>query len=305
MKSKLSILVVAWNNESTLSRCLSAATSAAQGLDVEILVLDNASEDASADIAQSHGALLVRQEKNIGFACGNNALARRARGDTLVFLNPDLFLERGALDALRARLAGIGGAGIVGGMLLDPNGTVQAACARPLTSAGDLIRWTLTGHRAAWPVPNEATPVEAVSGAFMAVPHRLWRALEGFDEGFPHSSEDLDLCWRAREAGASVWFEPAARAVHVLGASVAQAPPSIDVLRWAGSLRFVRRRQGRLATAGVRGALAIRTSGALALHHLRLRRLDDYARRRATMLQRLALFGARRQQLLLPHQRSS
>ncbi len=152
-----------------------------------------------------------------------NLGAEQARGRWLLFLSPDVVLQRGAAE----RLAAAGGSArtpwIVGGKLTDGEGRERRAA-----RAGSLNTWSAIAVAIGWggakpsqrrgalgrhdtPLPSE---VGAVSGAFMLVPSHDFRQLGGFDEGFLTDGADLDLCRRAAAAGGSVLFQPVAAGVQ-------------------------------------------------------------------------------------------
>src|SRR5207249_9198027 len=156
-------------------------------------------------------------------AAGANRGAEAARGDVLVFLNPDARLLPGALATLVEALARTPDAGIAGGGLSGEGGGWQPAAARfgPLahllldTTLGRLgARLRRAPHRVDW-----------VYGTFMAVRRDLFRRLGGFDPRYFLYGEDLDLCYRAARLGARTIHVPAARAVHgtSLGTNVSAA----------------------------------------------------------------------------------
>ena len=295
----ISALVVTWNNEATLAECLGALRRELPP-DSEVLTFDNDSADESPRIAESCGTRVHVNDSNIGFAAGMNRLASEARGEVLVLVNPDVFVQKGAIASLLSHVPPGNRRKIVGGLLYGSNNEPEPTSARPFPTASGLALWLLTHRRKRWAVPRTAKKVQAISGAFFATTRELWSELGGFDEGYRHSGEDLDLCWRAERGGASVWFEPAARATHLGGASVRQAPLEIDALRLSGALRLVRKREGAAAAALLRSVLLLRTLIVLVLDALRVHRLSDPRRRRARALARLAVLGERDARLQLP-----
>jgi len=162
----------------------------------------------------------VAKNANASASAAANAGAGQARGRWLLFLDPDIVLQRGAV----ARMAAAGGAArtpwIVGGRLVDAEGRE-----RPAVRAGRLNTWSAIAVAMDWrgprPLrrrgqvePGEPTRVAAVSGAFMLIPRNDFQSLGGFDEGFYSDGADLDLCRRAADAGGSVLFQPAAAGVQ-------------------------------------------------------------------------------------------
>jgi GT2 family glycosyltransferase len=295
----ISVLVVTWNNETTLPDCLTALRHELP-TGGELLCLDNHSVDGSRAIAESYGARVQASGSNVGVAAGMNRLAATARGEVLVLLNPDVFLHSGAIKALLRHFPRAPEYKIVGGLLLDTDGEPELTSARLFPTGWSIMRWLLTRKRSTRSVPIAAQEVEAVSGAFFATTRELWHELGGFDEAYRHSWEDLDFFWRASRSGATVWFEPDAQATHLGGASVRQAPLEIDALRLYGALRFVRKRQGALAAALLRAAILFRSLTVLTLDALRIHRLDGRRRTRALALLSLASSGEGGRRLQLP-----
>jgi N-acetylglucosaminyl-diphospho-decaprenol L-rhamnosyltransferase len=298
-RKPVSALIVTWNNLATLAECMTALRRElpAEG---EILTFDNHSLDDSAQIAQDCGALVQRHGSNIGFAAGMNRLAAVAHGDVLLVVNPDVFVSPGSIWALLSHFPEGSERKIVGGLLSRTSGEPERASARPFPTAASLTRWLVTREGGTWAIPTSAQEVQAVSGAFFAITRSLWRELGGFDEGYLHSGEDLDLFWRAAQSRATVWFEPAAKAIHLGGASVRQAPLQIDAVRISGMLRLVRRREGRLAAAVLRAMLLLRSLIALVLDRLRIHPLSAQRRARAKALLGLAVAGEGDPRLRLP-----
>ena len=289
---KVAALVVTWNSAETIGRCLVAAAGAARSTPLELHVWDNASGDLTSALALAHvpDHRVVRSPANVGFARAVNELAARTDADALLLLNPDAYLEAGAIDRLAAAVRD--GAAIAGGRLSGPGGEVQPACARPYPSAWRLAWWLATRRRPSWRIPTASAEVDAVSGAFMLVSRAAWDAAAGLDTAYPHSGEDLDLCWRVKQSGGCVVFVPAARAVHELEASVRQAPAEIDVLRWLGTVRFARRKDGRAAALALRATLALQTSALLLARAFRLPAARGRDVVRAGLLWRWAVLNA-------------
>jgi GT2 family glycosyltransferase len=281
------VLIVTWNNRETIERCLAAIGPGCSG---DVLVLDNASVDGTAELAAAAGASVERSCVNVGFAPAVNRLAERARGDHLLLLNPDCSLHAGALERLVATAAEWDDRVVVGGRLELEDGQLQIACARPFPRARHFVVSILTRRRRSWDVPDVPSEVEAVSGALMLFPATVWRELGGLDEGYPHSSEDLEICLRAQRVGIPVVFEPRAGARHVHEASVSQAPAGIDVLRWMGSVRFAAALEGRARAALLRGWLVLYSSAVIVAASFGVRR-SARSVNRARLLWRWAALG--------------
>lgn len=209
---RASVLVVNYNGRRYLDVCLGSLL--ADGADCEIILLDNASHDGSAEYVEQHypQVRVIRSAVNGGFAEGNNQAAREARGEYLAFLNPDTRVEPGWLDALIAVLESDHTVGLVTPqirMLGDPE--------RINTCGNEVHCSGLTLCRGVGREPltyAELTEVSAVSGAAFAMRKDLFLALGGFDTDFFMYMEDTDLSWRARLAGFRCAYVPSSVVYH-------------------------------------------------------------------------------------------
>jgi O-antigen biosynthesis protein len=200
----ISVVIPHYGRHELIQGCL-AALWKHTALEVEVVVVDNGTgHDIDADI-------VIRNQENLGFAKASNQGAAAAGGDMLVFLNNDCEVRDGWLEPLVARIDA--GAGIVGSLLLYPDGQVQHAGVRLYRNdRGELTAENRRQHYA-------AISVEAVTGACMAIRRDVFFDLGGFDEGFRNGYEDISLCLTARQAGLSVIYEPASVVTHHESAS--------------------------------------------------------------------------------------
>jgi GT2 family glycosyltransferase len=215
---RTSVIVLNFNGARWLSRCLDALL--AQGDTFEVLVVDNASTDGSAERASERpGVQLLRLPTNVGFAGGNNAGASVARAtDYLVFLNNDTEVRPGWLTALVLALdthpeAGLATSHIV--RLEDPS-VVDSAGDGYLRAGGAFKRW----HGQRRPPGHAVEEVFGACGAAFAIRRSLFESLGGFDDAFFMLYEDVDLSYRARLAGSRCVYVPAAVVRHAGGASL-------------------------------------------------------------------------------------
>jgi len=222
------------------------------------VVVDNDSSDDS--VARLEAAALPRVRvvhagANLGYGAGiNRGVAIAGPGDVLV-CNPDLLLDPDCISALVGRLKAEPDLGIVGPRLRNPDGSTYVS-GRPFPSVQDALGhafvglvwrgnpWSRRYLQTGWD-RLEAADVDWASGALLLVRRSTYQQLGGFDERFFMFMEDVDLCWRARQAGWRVAVEPAAGAVHMVGASRAARPYRMVVahhrslwryssLRWVG-----------------------------------------------------------------------
>lgn len=186
----------------------------------EVLVVDNASTDGSAVACERlPGARLLRLDVNLGFAGGNNAGARAARGtDHLVFLNNDTEVQPGWLDALVSALDAHPGAALATSHVvrLDDPSIVDSAGDGYLRAGGAFKRW----HGQRRPPGSAVEEVFGACGAAFAIRRATFEQLGGFDERFFMVYEDVDLSYRARLAGHRCLYVPSAVVRHAGSASL-------------------------------------------------------------------------------------
>ena len=223
-RAVLDVVIVNWNGGALLRACLASLASVQEAATVQVIVVDNASQDGSADglPALPRPLRLIRNAENRGFgrACDQGAAAGDA--PAILFLNPDTQV---APDALRAALDALTAdprTGIVGARLVDPDGRTARSCARAPTALGLLGR-ALALDRLGLVRPHflvewdhaDDRAVGQVMGAFLMIRRDLFAALDGFDPRFFVYWEDADLCTRARAAGFAVRHVAGAVAHHV------------------------------------------------------------------------------------------
>ncbi len=232
-KIDVSILIVSFNTREMTLEAISSAVRETRELSCEIIVVDNASTDGSADAIAAHPAkpTLIRLTENIGFGRGNNLAAERAMGDYVLLLNPDTIVTERAIDRLVAFARANKRAMIWGGRTVFADGRLNpASCWERITLWNLITRATgLAGIFAQSPIFNSEAyggwardterQVDIVSGCFLLIPRSIWQALGGFDPAFFMYGEEADLCLRARRMGAKPMVTPRATIVHFGGAS--------------------------------------------------------------------------------------
>lgn len=210
---RASIIIVTYNGAAYLERCLTSVQRDI-GAGCEIIVVDNASTDGSADLVQHRypDVTLIRNQVNRGFAAACNQGARYARGQYLVFLNQDTQVLSGWLSGLIDAL--------------ERNDTVALATSKLLlmsqpdriNACGQDIHYTglnfSRGFLCASGQFSEPEVVSAVSGASFAVRRDVWEKLGGFDEDLFMYFEETDLSWRAQLAGYQCLYVPTSVAYH-------------------------------------------------------------------------------------------
>lgn len=238
---KVSVIVLTWNGEKFIAPCLTSLLSQEYAL-FEVIVVDNASTDASVTIVQSFAprVRLIRNEYNLGFAAGNNVGLQAADGDIVILLNQDTVVQPGWLRAIVDTFAD-STIGIVGCKALYPDGRrLEHAGARVLPGNAFTyhIGWGEEDHSQY----DTLADVDYVTGAALAIHRRVLDKLGGLEESYyPAYYEEIDYCYRARRAGFRVVYQPQAVLYHHEVASL----PTSTYRHWSAfhrnRVRFVLR----------------------------------------------------------------
>lgn len=217
----LSIVVVTWNCAPFIGRFVAELEASLQGVEAfEVLILDNASSDGTADLLDSMlptGFRLVRSEENLGFARGNNALIRQARFDRIALLNPDVFdYPEGFWDNVEvARVRE--GADVAFVKLRNADGSFQD-CIGDFPSASRALD-SFRGKTRDFSALAVPTRVDVGIMAFLLTTKEVFDEVGLIDEDFHMYCEDVEWCWRAAQAGKKVVYLPELSLTHVGGAS--------------------------------------------------------------------------------------
>jgi len=274
MSPDIAAIVVSYSSAETIDDCL-LRLRAAHGV-CAIRVVDNGSDDGTMEIVQRHAThdprvRFIANPDNPGFAVACNQgtadLADADRVRWLAFVNPDCLVETDSLARLRSHAAEAGGReALLGADLVDEAGDRDTAARRRDPDFGSMLAGLLRPAATQLGVAIDETkalqPVEAVSGALMLVSRALFEAIGGFDTGYRLHAEDLDLCRRARDAGALVAVANDVRVVHLRGVSSRSRPLFVEWHKHRGLWRYFRKfeaaRRGVLVRTGVFAVIWLR-----------------------------------------------
>lgn len=240
----IAAVVVTCNSEETIDACLQRLR-AARAV-AEIRVIDNDSRDSTMELVQKHAIAdprvrFIANPDNPGFAVACNQGARDSAAPWVAFVNPDCFVEPEALQRMRVHAVACAPA-LLGADLIDEDGRRDDAARRRDPDFAAMLR---NPARSRLGVAREALQplqqVDAVSGALMLLPRALFNSIGGFDEGYRLHAEDLDLCRRARAAGAVVACANDVGVVHVRGVSSRRRPLFVEWHKHRGLWRYFRK----------------------------------------------------------------
>jgi O-antigen biosynthesis protein len=236
-------ILPAWNGAAFIGDCLSSLEPQLQAGDA-IIVVDNGSTDGTPEQVERQfpRAQVLRQERNLGYGGGANCGIVQARTDAVVILNQDIAFKDGCLAALRQRLE-MSGPAVIGGKLFYPDGqTIQHAGGAIRMPRGEPDHY---GYRQIDDGScDQVMEPDYVTGALFVIDRQVLEAIGGFDEGFyPAYYEEVDYCYRAREAGFPVIYEPKAVAIHHESQTHGQHSIAYHQAMSRGRLRFLLKHQ--------------------------------------------------------------
>lgn len=264
----VSIVIVSFNTRELLCECLNSAQHEAQSLDHEVIVVDNASRDGSAEMvaAKFPAVRLIRSDVNLGFAAANNRAFAVAQGRYVVLLNSDAFMRPGALDLAVALMEAHPHVGLGGARLVGRDGGGQPSARMFPSLLNDLL--TLSGLAArfpqspffgrvdrTWADPREACAVDWTPGAFAILRRAVLDEIGAFDEDFFLYYEEVDLCRRIKQAGYAIWYWPQIEVIHYGGESsktlkrltLSATGSQLTLWRMRSALLYYRKHHGALS----------------------------------------------------------
>ena len=249
----LSIIIVSYNTHDLLRQCLSAVWDATEGIESEVVVVDNGSSDGTLEYLAGlrDRITVISNANNVGFAAANNQGMEIAGGSTLLLLNSDAFISREVVEGAIGTMSENPRIGILGVRIDNLDGSFQAGSGH-FPSLWDDISLSLGLDQLTErtePRSDIPGPVDWIHGACMFVRRTTYEAIGGLDTGFFMYSEEVEWCFRAWKAAWPVWYLPQYRVVHVGGGSSKGNDIGRRVALYRSRLRFRRQLGGRLSSA--------------------------------------------------------
>lgn len=247
----LSVAIVNWNTRDLLLDALASLYAAPPSFPFEVIVVDNASADGSAEAVADRfpQVCLLANQTNTGYAQGNNQAMERARGAYILLLNPDVLLPPGGLEKAVAFMEQRPEAGALGVRQVYPDGKLQRSVRgfpSPLA-----VWWELIGlsrllpqarafgaYRMTWFDYTHEAEVDQPMGTFLLIRRAAMEQVGLLDENFPIFFNEVDWCLRCKRAGWKIYFTPDVEIVHYGGASTAQVGAAMAWESRRGLLRF-------------------------------------------------------------------
>ena len=252
----LSIIIVNWNSTAYARECIASIYEHTRGIPFEVIVVDNASPSDGVDALKEEfpDITLIKSAQNLGFARANNLGARKAKGEFLLFLNPDTKLIQPALEVMVEALRSRPDAGALGCRLLNADLSTQTSCIQTFPTIlnqaldADALRnrWPNSALWGTAPLASaaaEPVPVEVISGACLLMRRDVFFKVGMFSEDYFMYAEDLDLCRKTVRAGYRNYHAGSARLIHYGGGS--SAPEAATVMKWRSILHYCEKHRGK------------------------------------------------------------
>lgn len=210
---KLSVVIVSYNVRSYLEECLKSVQEALEGIEGEVFVVDNHSDDDSVEIVRQvyPWVNLIVNLENLGFAKANNQAIRRAQGEYVLLLNPDTVVTQDTFRGVLAFMDEHPKAGSAGVMMCYEDGSrapeSRRAVPTPWVAARKMLGFTRRYYMSDLPW-DQPCKIEVVSGAFCLLRHQALKTVGLLDEDFFMYGEDIDLSYRLLKGGWENWYLP-------------------------------------------------------------------------------------------------
>jgi GT2 family glycosyltransferase len=228
----LSIVIINFNTRALTEQTIRSVFDSTKRISFEIILVDNSTKQEEKMLPQEDERIILLSDvENKGFGNGCNLGAQQAHGDYVLFLNSDTIVHEEALDRCVEYMRDHPDVGGLGIHTLLKDGTLDHGCKRGFpTPMASLYYFTgmdrrhpeskkYGAYRQTFLDENETNDTDCVSGAFLMMPKKVLEQLGGFDERFFMYGEDVDLCYRVKEAGYRIVYFAEASMTHLKGSS--------------------------------------------------------------------------------------
>ncbi|WP_165958135.1 glycosyltransferase family 2 protein [Segetibacter sp. 3557_3] len=284
---QLSIIIVNFNVRYFLEQCLCAVQKAIEEIDAEVWIVDNASSDGSIEYLRNrfHFPIYLSNANNLGFSKANNLALHKARGEFILFLNPDTIIPEDCLLKCLAFMCSHKEAGALGVRMVDGSGKFLPESKRSFPAPYTSL-YKLLGLNAVFPKSkvfdryalgyldeNKTHDVDVLAGAFMMVRQPLLLQLGGFDESFFMYGEDIDLSYRIQQAGYRNYYFADTTIIHFKGESTKKGTLNYVHIFYNAMSIFVKKHYGgnkaRMYNRLIHGGIWLRASATVVNNFLK------------------------------------
>lgn len=230
---QLTVIILSYNVRDLLKKAIKAIYRTYKDEYLQIIVVDNASSDGSSGMVRKEfpKVKIVQSNTNTGFSKGNNLARKFATGDFILFLNPDTEVQKNAitkcLEILDRKLE----LGAITCRVMLPNGKIDYSCHRGLPSVWNTFcYWTglsrlfpkssvFAGYEATYLNIHKSHYIDCISGTFLMIKRVALEKIGWWDEDYWWNGEDIEFCFRLKNAGYKIWYEPSVTMMHYKGSS--------------------------------------------------------------------------------------
>jgi GT2 family glycosyltransferase len=252
----VSVIIVNWNTQELLEKCLRSIYAQNMDISYEVIVVDNASSDGSAAMVKERFAdvVLIANQRNCGFAAANNQGLAVAKGVYVLLLNSDTVILNNAIGKAVALMPP--DAAVLGARVLNGDGTLQPTCFMYPSAMNMVLSSTYLyklfpksrffgRERMSWWGRDDARQVDVVTGCFMLVRREAIDEVGLLDERFFVYGEETDWCYRFSKAGWKVIFTPDIEIIHYGGASTRQMATAMSLQLRGSLLLFIKKHRNK------------------------------------------------------------
>jgi len=250
----VSIIIVSWNTRDILCNCLESVYKQTRKVDFEVIVIDNASTDGSAEMIKNKfpQVILIENSENRGFAAANNQGIVLAKGRYILLLNSDTLVLNQTIAETVSFADAHPETAVIGCRILNQDKTLQPTCfmfpsiLNMLLSTSYLYKLFPKNkffgrERMTWWSRSDVREVDVVTGCFMLVRREAIKQVGMMDERFFIYGEETDWCYRFKQAGWKVMFAPVGKIIHLGGQSTRQVRGDMLVQQRISILQFIRK----------------------------------------------------------------
>jgi len=253
MDTDISIIIVSYNTRDFLRNCLQSIINCESHFKNEIIVVDNASRDGSKEMVEQvfPQVKLIANSINLGFAHANNQGIKESGGEYILLLNPDTEVQKGSLDAMVEFMHRNPEVSVIGAKLLNPDRTLQLSCRRfptlfTLLGEGIFLDFTLikSGY-------DEVREVDQPMGACLMARREIFEKAGLLDETYFMFFEDVDWCYRVKQAGGKIYYFPGAEVVHYGSRSIRKFQGKMFFAWHSSRIKFFRKHYKHIPLVGL------------------------------------------------------
>jgi len=278
----ISIIIVNWNTKELLLQCLNSIIQEKNGIELEIIVVDNASTDGSAgEVRNQYSTVkVIQNDTNLGFAKGNNIGIKQSSGRYICLINSDVIVMSECFRKMIVHMDANPSIGMLGPRLLWPDSSLQPSCKNfpsvwnNLCMALGLNRLfphskLLNGEHMQYFAHNVISNVDALAGAFLMVRKAVIDKVGTLDEDFFIFGEEIDWAKRIHDAGYEIIFFPYAEAIHFVAASSSKEPIKFYKELHRSKLKYWKKHHNKSSQAGFKLIVLFRQTTRLIMEALK------------------------------------